>query len=43
MNTRKKPNGFKTVHDKYYYRNTLKFVRRIMKHFKSYKNEEDGN
>lgn len=43
MKEREKPNGFKTVHDKHYHRKTLKFVRRIMKHFKSYKNEEDGN
>jgi hypothetical protein len=43
MKNRKKPNGFETVHDKLYFRKTMQYVRAVMKHFKSYKDEDDGN
>ena len=43
MKKRIKPRAFESVHDKYYHRETLRYVRKIMKHFKSYKDEDDGN
>lgn len=43
MKNRIKPNGFKSRHDKLYLRKTMQYVRAIMKHFKSYKDEDDGN
>lgn len=43
MRLRKKPEGFSSPHDKIYFRKTLKYVKIIMKHFNSYKDEEDGN
>ena len=43
MKKRIKPNGFKNRHDKLYFRKTMFYVRNIMKYFKSYKDEDDGN
>lgn len=43
MRNRIKPNGFKNRHDKLYFRKTMQYVRAIMKYFKSYKDEDDGN
>ena len=43
MKKRIKPNGFKNRHDKLYFRKTMQYVRAIMKHFKYYKDEDDGN
>lgn len=43
MKKRIKPDGFKSRQDKLYFRKTMQYVRAIMKHFKSYKDEDDGN
>ena len=43
MRNRKKPSGLKSRHDKLYFRKTMQYVRAVMKHFKSYKDEDDGN
>jgi hypothetical protein len=43
MKQRIKPKGLESRHDKLYLRKTLFYIKAIMKHFKSYKDEDDGN
>ncbi len=43
MKQRKKPDGFKNRHEKLFFRKTLTYIKAIMKHFKSYRDETDGN
>lgn len=43
MKNRIKPIGLQSPHDKLYLRKTMFYVKTIMKYFKSYKDEDDGN